>query len=632
MSGFKWTMLKNLKDVTQRAKWSDKCSEKQTMNLSYGLKKLVNLFTGNDSEAWCRSTFKLNDPCGSNVSDKELNHLRGCEAGIKALSDVLSKYSQVKGVALQMRWDILDACSSSGMKMRKTFKNVSPKAISASRKRSASSAGLSDDEHVPKKPRGGGRKPYFTPDGESKKEAKLRSYLESVTKESANRKVKSPGGTIHNAREYVEPLDDVVSQWSPVTRRDVRKTTVKKKIKAMRIYKRRNEITGMCPLCNRHPLVASEANRLSGDEWDFPLHHITSYYPDESEWKEVVESSKHKRFAELMDDLKTLDEHLKHRNEDRLYQQKRRENFPWDLGVLTADFKQPIVRGKRPVGLEDDPFNYSSATCLGIVFERRCNIRPDKKVLPSTERIYVDMISANRDHSSFAARKHLMAGIRKKEIREAILKKTKLEVRVDNASHFISNEFATAVLIDIHKEYPHLIEITYCPFPPRHGKSDCDRHFQKVSMWTARFSKKEKFASIPSVVKAINQGAQNSNAQRERDGKKPIVTKAYRSTLRDPKGSSYKKLIIPQIQSTHGVTMHYKKISGSKFDMQLINHVFPWRHRSKGIELSTNFTTMKYYKGLHDKYAEPEEPEISIDHLRKQIQNREQMDKTIYKS
>ena len=145
----------------------------------------------------------------------------------------------------------------------KTLSKVGTPTISASKKRIATFA----ESGVRKKPKRVGRKSYVTPNDYSKKEAKLRTFLVSNTEESANRKVKSPGGTTRNALEYVEPLDDLVSQWSPVTRKEVSKNTVKARVKSMRIFKRRNEITGKCPMCDKHRLVAMRLNALSDDEW-----------------------------------------------------------------------------------------------------------------------------------------------------------------------------------------------------------------------------------------------------------------------------------------------------------------------------------------------------------------------------
>merc|ERR1712130_66748 len=107
-----------------------------------------------------------------------------------------------------------------------------------------------------------------------------------------------------------------------------------------------------------------------------------------------------------------------------------------------------------------------------------------------------------------------------------------IEFRFDNASQFISQEFAYFILKDVSKFFPHSDKISYFPFAPRHGKSISDRHFAKNSLWTGQFENNNKLCNVNDVINAIINGQKNANKKRKADGKRIIETYAFEDKLK----------------------------------------------------------------------------------------------------
>jgi len=86
----------------------------------------------------------------------------------------------------------------------------------------------------------------------------------------------------------------------------------------------------------------------------------------------------------------------------RLERLRRRESaYPLDLLEVIIDSKETITLGRGKNETEDAPFDYSSVSCFHVTLTFR------KKGESRQENIYFDVISENRDHTSYAQKSHL---------------------------------------------------------------------------------------------------------------------------------------------------------------------------------------------------------------------------------
>ena len=247
-----------------------------------------------------------------------------------------------------------------------------------------------------------------------------------------------------------------------------------------------------------------------------------------------------------------------------------------------VDSKEPIILGQGPDKDEDRVYNYRSLSCFGVALTFRA---PGKRK-PTTW--YFDVLSTNRDHTTYAQTSHLDEVLKRSDVKMLVLSlgaAPEIEVRVDNAKHFVSQEFLYYVTHEIPKHFTFASKVTYSPFPPRHGKSICDRHFQKVGLWTERFRKQKDVPSMEKVQKGIENGSREANVARSQRQtkdprkKEPIKCVVLTNTLQEPTRPK-RKLLCPGITATHGVTYH-------KSTQKIINHIYPDVDKSVGIELNT---------------------------------------------
>merc|ERR1712130_642476 len=134
--------------------------------------------------------------------------------------------------------------------------------------------------------------------------------------------------------------------------------------------------------------------------------------------------------------------------------------------------------------------------------------------------------------------------------------------RVAETIHFISEEFAFFILQDVTKFFPNFVIVSYFPFAPRHGKSVCDRHFGKVSLWTGQFENSNTMSCVKDVMDAILNGQRDAKKTRKLERKNEIEVYAIENKLVEPTGPQ-NKIIFPSLQSTHAISFHRntKKLS-----------------------------------------------------------------------
>ena len=113
----------------------------------------------------------------------------------------------------------------------------------------------------------------------------------------------------------------------------------------------------------------------------------------------------------------------------------------------------------------------------------------------------------------------------------------------------------------------------------------CDRHFQKVKLWSQHFEHREILATAADVKNAIERGARASNKSRVILGKEVIRCFVLIVQIEEPS----------RLKSTHGVTWHRTNTTPDidpDFPVpilsgKIINHIYPdVDDRSHGDEVS----------------------------------------------
>ena len=147
-----------------------------------------------------------------------------------------------------------------------------------------------------------------------------------------------------------------------------------------------------------------------------------------------------------------------------------------------------------------------------------------------------------------------------------------------------------------------------------HGKSICDRHFQKVKLYVKFYENKLKVTNEEIVATAILEGQSQANSNRVRTStvnnpKDPIKVVAFSHSISFPNPNIKYQLVLPGIKSTQGVTYH--RSTG-----KIINHIYPDVDRTVGIELKKVKTDA--YKPNHvgksyKKYCETKVPSKIIE-------------------
>lgn len=112
---------------------------------------------------------------------------------------------------------------------------------------------------------------------------------------------------------------------------------------------------------------------------------------------------------------------------------RKKENaYPLDLIEVTIDSKEPITLRKGKNETEDETFDYKSCSCFNLTG----TYRNKNQSYPVSR--YFDMISENRDHTSYAQISHIKKVFEHNKFKDIANTKKRMEVKFDNASHFIS--------------------------------------------------------------------------------------------------------------------------------------------------------------------------------------------------
>ena len=321
-------------------------------------------------------------------------------------------------------------------------------------------------------------------------------------------------------------------------------------------FKKMHRYTGRCPYCKTHSLLAKRLNILTSNFFHFSHHHPHLYMPSEDEWIPQIQASEGKsleqtqtHFKKLYKEYKRYDLHLKLRDRLKTYERGRQKDsgFPLDTVAITADKMAPLKLGKGPDATSDLDQNHTYVA----VFNVTVTIRKPGKSKP--ENHYFDIISQQHDSCSYLQNFFIEQVVKMDKFLEIIGDRSKIEFYSDTASGFVSQEslyFVTHIIPNI---LPQIDESTFCPFCPRHGKSICDRHFQKVKAWCAHFENVRQIVSISEVIAAIHKGKTASNKSRTHRKKPELFCFAFECTAPQPDTPKF-QIHLPGIQATHGVS------------------------------------------------------------------------------
>ena len=192
------------------------------------------------------------------------------------------------------------------------------------------------------------------------------------------------------------------------------------------------------------------------------------------------------------------------------------------------------------------------------VFNITLTYREPGKIKPTS--VYFDITSTNHDSTSYAQSEFIKVVIAHPVFKSIFdgTPRTKLRVMSDTASGFVSQEFLHFVTHKIPELCPFLTESSFFPFCPRHGKSICDRHFQKVKLYVSIFENKLKVTNEEIVAKAIVACQSQANRNRARTStvnnpKHPIKVVAFSHSISFPNPNIQHQLLLPGIKSTQGV-------------------------------------------------------------------------------
>ena len=144
---------------------------------------------------------------------------------------------------------------------------------------------------------------------------------------------------------------------------------------------------------------------------------------------------------------------------------RKKHAYPLDLLEVTIDSKEPIILGKGKNETSDDVFDYTSASCLNVT----ATFRNKSDCFP--ENIFFDVISENRDHNSYAQKCHVKKVFNHYRFKQIAISKKFIDFRFDNASHFISEEFAFFILKTVPTIFQHFERIGFFLFP-----QDMEKH------------------------------------------------------------------------------------------------------------------------------------------------------------
>ena len=357
-------------------------------------------------------------------------------------------------------------------------------------------------------------------------------------------------------------------------------------------YKPMKRFTGTCPHCKGHAILAKRMNILTGGVFCFRHYRPLSEgeeFPTREELIEAVKQNytqlsdqeikqKQAQFEVIFRDFQDLEVHLQQRDRFRKWYRGQREDGVWplDLVAVTADAMAPLPIGKSQHSTSDTEHNLTQEAVFNVTITYRENgwLKP--------RNIYVDVLSRAHDKTGYAQDFFTSLALQHEDVAVIIQSRRRLEFFNDTVGGFHNQEHLFWLFKTLPQLFPNLEEISYLPFVSRHGKSDCDRHFQKVKQWTGHFEFSERVISHDDVKRAIERGSKAANQNRTRRKKYKITQIVI---IQDLLPYPHKKkciLLCQGIKSTSGITW-FKGKNGK--NGKVVNHIFPDVDRSVGLEL-----------------------------------------------
>jgi hypothetical protein len=333
--------------------------------------------------------------------------------------------------------------------------------------------------------------------------------------------------------------------------------------------------TGRCPYDKAHARLAKNLNSLSNNSFNFPLHHpFVSDWPSDDELKDAVLSQNHEKFFKMFDQYKRLTPHLKIREILKMFRRSRQKHNCWPVDTLgiTTDFMAPLPIGRGQNQTSDQDMNMTNMAVFGVVVTYR------DASMSKPANIYFDVTSPNHDKHTYAHNFLLQKVLESPEFQSLLEGRTKVEFYNDTASGYASKENLYTMFKIFPTVLPNIEQISYFPFCSRHGKSDCDRHFQKVKIWCSHFEHRSQLATPDDVRNAILQGSRNSNLCRVHLGKEPIQCYVFHHVLTFPTRRKH-QLNLRGLRSTNAITWQRRTD-------KIINHILPTNDCTVGPEVN----------------------------------------------
>ena len=206
--------------------------------------------------------------------------------------------------------------------------------------------------------------------------------------------------------------------------------------------------------------TVNELNEICDDRIVIPDGRHPFSWPTDTELRKYVLPSKQVRFLELFNTLRGLDAHLRLRLRLLDYKRARQKDyrFPSDTLTVVLDAKKPLEIGMEADEPSDNPYNYTNLTCFCAALEFRDTVKP------KPTRIYLDAISRDKAKTTTGIIGLVDYLIGTDTFKEIIATKKKLKFRFDNASQFMSEQFAYYVLCELPSRYTG-VTVSYLPYP-----------------------------------------------------------------------------------------------------------------------------------------------------------------------
>ena len=410
------------------------------------------------------------------------------------------------------------------------------------------------------------------------------------------KKAKGSDGLPLNAKEMNRSMTRIINKMPNVISKKERKagkigisdSSVRKYApKLVPNLKKHRKRTGKCPHCHNFGVQCANFNQYNFKEFA-SLEEFSKKNPNDSNKfpsdeqidllkfpeKGPLEELTRARIKKTVFRMRILQDHfILWRAQFKFWQSLERD-CPADAVLFCSDHMNPPVVGKGgKIQFNDTPHEYRTKTCFGHCIGTR-------GINGKVRWNYTVLFSDNVDHRSQAVIQMEKFIWSKPWAKDLIRGKTRAFHTHDNANTFTSKEILWWSTIGFAYRFPTIRESSYTPAGKCHGKSICDKMFQKISGWVE--SAEDRCYNIEDLAKVCQDGQKEANQSKQRrTGEEMTIFRAYTYKFVTP--SKNKDIVdLCGIHSTGAVTYR-------KDDETVTNHVLPQNIAiRKGIVIPTS--------------------------------------------